>query len=881
MAKPNIISLLAVLLLTSGTAFGQCTDLFFSEYLEGSSNNKSLEIYNPTPNPIDLADYEVHRFNNGAITNPDILELQGIIPAYGIFTAVNPNANAALLAIADTLDDITFFNGDDALLLINTAISDTIDVVGKFGEDPGASWTVGTGSTANFTLVRMATVSGGTKDWAVGATQWDVLPIDDFTSAGLHNSNCAIVVVGCDDLFFSEYVEGSSNNKALEIYNASSSMIDLSLYQVHRHNNGTVNAADTFKLAGMLAPYDVYVIGNASGFAPILAVSDTTGSATFYNGDDALLLINTATGDTADVIGKLGEDPGTNWPVGTGATSEFTLVRKPNVTEGTTDWVIGAAQWDVFPQNTFSELGAHTNTCAPPVLDTEVNFVLPAGSASEGSGTAPVSIDLLNPTSDTVAVQVMLSSASTATLGSDFTFSDTTIVFVGGSAGPINLSISILEDAIVESDETVVLTLKNATNGAIIGSDSVFTFTITDNDFNVYPIGLVTADADGDGLADSLDVNCELRGVVYGVNLSTTGLQFILRDNTDGIQVFSGGVVSGYVVNQGDSLHVVGRIEHFNGLAEIIPTSVELISSGNALAAPAVVTTLDETTENEYVQLNCVWLLDSALWPADGANANVNFTNGVDTFLVRIDKETEIDGSPAPMGYLNVRGLGAQFDGSAPYTSGYQLFPMFLADLQPLAAETADLSVATGDTDESAGTFSFQVLVANANPDSTVLTLEVDPSSTATEGTDFSVSFSYTLQGCGDSDTVEVMVTITDDSDVEGDETVVLNLVSSEAATVITQGTLTLTITETDNVRDLLPISSVRAYPNPGSELVRLESDLRMERVSLLNLHGQVVLASAEAGQQVELRTSAIAAGVYLLRVETAAGVWMQRWIKE
>ena len=880
MAKINILSLVA-LLLSTGTAFGQCSDLFFSEYLEGSSSNKSIEIYNPTPNPIDLADYEVHRFNNGGTTTPDILDLQGIIPAYGVFTAVNPSADPALLAIADTLDDITFYNGDDALLLINAAIGDTIDAIGRFGEDPGASWTVGTGATANFTLVRMAGIGGGTKDWTVGATQWDVLPNDDFSNAGFHNSNCAVTVVGCDGLFFSEYIEGTGNNKALEIYNASSSMIDLSLYQVHRHNNGTINAADTFKLAGMLAPYDVYVIGNASGAAAILAVSDTTGSATFYNGDDALLLINTATGDTADVIGKLGEDPGTNWPVGTGATSEFTLVRMASVTEGTTDWTIGATQWEVFPQNTFTELGAHTNTCAPPVLDAEVNFVLAAGSASEGSGTAPVSIDLLNPSSDTVAVQVMLSSASTATLGADFAFTDTTIVFAGGSAGPINLSITILEDAVVESDETVVLTLKNATNGALIGADSVFTFTITDNDFNVYPIGLVTADADGDGLADSLNVNCELRGVVYGVNLSTTGLQFYLRDNTDGIQVFSGSVVSGYVVNQGDSLHVTGRIDHFNGLAEIIPTSVTLISSGNALAAPVVVTAFDETTENEYIQLNCVWLLDSALWPADGANANVNFTNGVDTFLVRIDKETEIDGSPAPMGYLNVRGLGAQFDGSAPYTSGYQLFPMFLTDLQPLAAETADLSVTSEDTDESAGTFSFQVLVANANPDSTVLTLEVDPSSTATEGTDFSVSFSYTLQGCGDSDTLDVVVTITDDSDVEGDETVVLNLVSSEAATVITQGTLTLTITETDNVRDLLPISSVRAYPNPGSELVRLESDLRMERVTLLNLHGQVVLASDEAGNQVELRTAAIAAGVYLLRVETAEGIWMQRWIRE
>ncbi len=43
------------------------TDLFFSEYVEGSSNNKALEIYNGTGAPVDLgaADYSVQMFFNG------------------------------------------------------------------------------------------------------------------------------------------------------------------------------------------------------------------------------------------------------------------------------------------------------------------------------------------------------------------------------------------------------------------------------------------------------------------------------------------------------------------------------------------------------------------------------------------------------------------------------------------------------------------------------------------------------------------------------------------------------------------------------------------------------------------------------------------------
>ncbi len=46
----------------------QCDDLFFSEYVEGYANNKALEIYNPTSEAINLSDYSILRFSNGATT---------------------------------------------------------------------------------------------------------------------------------------------------------------------------------------------------------------------------------------------------------------------------------------------------------------------------------------------------------------------------------------------------------------------------------------------------------------------------------------------------------------------------------------------------------------------------------------------------------------------------------------------------------------------------------------------------------------------------------------------------------------------------------------------------------------------------------------------
>jgi Secretion system C-terminal sorting domain/Lamin Tail Domain len=169
----------------------------------------------------------------------------------------------------------------------------------------------------------------------------------------------------CDDLIISEYIEGSSNNKALEIYNPTDQTIDLSTYKVFLINNGgSANDVD-FDMVGTLAPYSVYVIANNAADASILAVADTAmpyNSVAHFNGDDAVGIVHGT--DTIDAIGNRYDDPGSSWPVDTGATKEFTLVRKASVKMGQLNWTLGASEWMVHPQNTFSNLGTHSSYCA-------------------------------------------------------------------------------------------------------------------------------------------------------------------------------------------------------------------------------------------------------------------------------------------------------------------------------------------------------------------------------------------------------------------------------------------------------------------------------------------------------------------------------------
>jgi len=184
---------------SASVGFSQCTDLFFSEYVEGSGQNKALEVYNPTPNPVDLSTYHIYRYLNGGTAVNDTLYMTGMLASGATYNIVNSDTatppSASLLSVADTLHTVTFFNGDDALGLYNgTTLIDIIGNVG--GPDPGTEWLVDTGSTKENTLVRMPNIFGGTTNWTVGATQWIVYGQNYFADFGIHTMNpCSTATV--------------------------------------------------------------------------------------------------------------------------------------------------------------------------------------------------------------------------------------------------------------------------------------------------------------------------------------------------------------------------------------------------------------------------------------------------------------------------------------------------------------------------------------------------------------------------------------------------------------------------------------------------------------------------------------------------------------
>jgi len=178
-------------------------DIFISEYIEGGSYNKAIELYNPTGADIVLDDYSLILYSNGSIEPAGTLDLSGITLVAGEVLVIchedfDPTTLTAQCDIFVTQfwggdEMIANFNGDDAVVLDYDGIA--IDTIGRVGQegDNGSTWFVvsvdalgdpESGGTKDYTLVRVTTVTGPSREFV--ETQWVVYPKDTLDQLGTH-----------------------------------------------------------------------------------------------------------------------------------------------------------------------------------------------------------------------------------------------------------------------------------------------------------------------------------------------------------------------------------------------------------------------------------------------------------------------------------------------------------------------------------------------------------------------------------------------------------------------------------------------------------------------------------------------------------------------
>ena len=228
----------AFALLLSTFSFAQltdCNDLFISEYVEGWSNNKALEIYNPTDEAIDLSAYMVIRYSNGSTSASaaNAIQLTGTVAAgdvhVGVLEKLDENGEGQEAPIWDSLQvkadafycpeyntsNAWYFNGNDALVLAKGSVNDInnamlVDIFGKIGEDPGVAWTsdfpytgAGLEVTKDHSMIRKSSILRG-----------EVNPVISFFDPLLEYDSIPAVVDRVDEN--GDPVLGSSGNPILD-----------------------------------------------------------------------------------------------------------------------------------------------------------------------------------------------------------------------------------------------------------------------------------------------------------------------------------------------------------------------------------------------------------------------------------------------------------------------------------------------------------------------------------------------------------------------------------------------------------------------------------------------------------------------------------------
>lgn len=204
----------------------------------------------------------------------------------------------------------------------------------------------------------------------------------------------------CNELFFSEYVEGAGNDKALEVFNPGINAVDLSNYRIVRYSNGSPVGTDSTNLTGTIAAYGTFVIANGQTTGtPSSPACDPSLQAmaqqldqnypapTYMNGDDALVLVKISPYKIIDIFGKIGEQPNTAWSdvapftgtTGKWWTKDHTLQRKSTVHGGVMtnpSQFNVTLEWDSLPKGTWTGLGQHACNCNLSVAESAGNVVL-------------------------------------------------------------------------------------------------------------------------------------------------------------------------------------------------------------------------------------------------------------------------------------------------------------------------------------------------------------------------------------------------------------------------------------------------------------------------------------------------------------------------
>ncbi|NQU66711.1 MAG: lamin tail domain-containing protein, partial [Candidatus Marinimicrobia bacterium] len=468
----------------------------------------------------------------------------------------------------------------------------------------------------------------------------------------------------------------------LELYNVGTSAVDLTGW--------TVGATDTnpASLDGVVIDGDNFVViaYNGSFYSGLtVPVIDNGGYFGLGNSGKNLQLIN----NTGAVVDELTYDDGAPWPTdpdGYGPSLELIDPLTDNSLAGSWASSLDVGGTPGAQNSVYIAPGDNY----PPVANAGSDFTAGSGETVYLDGSASY-----DPNGMIVYYIWEQTAGTTVTL---IDSESDMASFVAPASGSLTFQLTVYDDEAAFDTDDVTITICSS--------------------------GVVSiADARGLGIDQCVTIQAVVTSPSFQGSVQS---EYTIQDDTAGIILFAPEINLGLMV--GDEVLVSGTTDEYNGKFEIIvedPSQVTFLGVTD-LPVPQIVTVSDLSTngeawESELVTIENVFL-SSGIWPPDGTSANLIITdNGTSTLTMRIDSDTEIDGSPEPGWPVNVTGVGGQYDSTVPYDSGYQLLPRFNSDFEETGGN--QYPIADGGDDQIAAPGSLVTMDASgsSDPDGTIV----------------------------------------------------------------------------------------------------------------------------------------------------------------
>jgi hypothetical protein len=498
------------------------------------------------------------------------------------------------------------------------------------------------------------------------------------------------------------------------------------------------------------------------------------------------------------------------------------------------------------PSNaTLGTVDEHTFTIIDNDSAPTVEFALAASSANEDVGTHDIQVELSGPSGYVVTVDYAVTGGTATGGGVDFTLAAGTLTFAAGTTTQ-NITVSVVDDALAEPDETVIIALSNPSN-ATLGTEDEHTFTIIDND-SAPTVEFTLAASSANEDVGTHDIQVELSGpsgyvvtVDYAVTGGTAtggGVDFTLAAGT---LTFAAGTTTQNItvsvvddaIDEPDETVIIALSGPSNATLGTEDEHTFTIIDNDS--APTVEFTLAASSANEDVGTHDIQVelsgpsgyvvtVDYAVTGGTATGGGVDFTLAAGTLTFAAGTTTQnitvsvVDDAIDEPDETVIIALSGPSNATLG-TVDEHTFTIIDNDSAP----TVEFTLAASSANEDVGTHDIQVELSG--PSSFVVTVDyaVTGGTATGGGVDYTLA-AGTLTFAAGTTTQNITISVVDDAIAEPDETVIIALSNPSNATLGTEDEHTFTIIDNDSAPTVeFTLAASSANEDVGTHDIQVE----------------------------------------------------------